>query len=193
MGINYGLDSGTSTSGIPVLKLHGSLNWALNSGRVIPLLLGDYFQKYHINPFHESGECKIPIRTQLKEYFTKHTDIEVEAEPVIVPPTWNKAEHHQILAQVWGRAAKELGEAEYIFIIGYSLSETDAFFRLLYALGTVGDTPLKRIEIFNPDSSGEIHNRYESLMGPGAKKRFNHSRLKFHNSIGVIESYFPKS
>ena len=108
-----------------------------------------------------------------------------------MPPTWNKAEYHQILSKVWGRAAKELGEAEYIFIIGYSLTETDVFFRLLYALGTVGNTPLRKIEVFNPDDSGATRNRFESLMGPGAIARFDYKAIRFEDSIGIITRYFP--
>ena len=193
IGIDYGLDSDSSPRYLPLLKLHGSLNWASSSkdGSVIPLQLGDYLQKYHIMGFQDISDCRIPIGTQLKEYFSKHTDIEVEAEPIIVPPTWNKAEHHQILSQVWGRAAKELGEAEYIFIIGYSLTETDVFFRLLYALGTVGNTPLRKIEVFNPDDSMATRNRFESLMGPGAIARFDYKAIRFENSIGIIRGYFP--
>jgi hypothetical protein len=38
---------------------------------------------------------------------------------------------------VWRTAAQHLSEAEHIFIIGYSLPETDQFFRYLYGLGTV--------------------------------------------------------
>ncbi len=193
LGVDYGLSSSTSSEYVPLLKLHGSLNWASNSkdGSIVPLTFGDYLQKYSIKfPMHIS-ECRIPIGTQLKEYFSNHTDIEVEAEPVIVPPTWNKAEHHQILSQVWGRAAKELGEAEYIFIIGYSLSETDAFFRLLYALGSVGDKPLKKIEVFNPDDSEETRNRFQSLMGPGAIARFDYKQFDFSQSISKIKNYFP--
>jgi hypothetical protein len=193
IGPDYGFDSGTSSGALPLLKLHGSLNWASKAkdNSVIPLKLQDYFTKYSIQGFRETGTCSIPIGAQLQEYFSKHTDIEVKAEPVIVPPTWNKTEHQQILSQVWGRAARELGEAEYIFIIGYSLTETDVFFRLLYALGTVSDTPLKKIEVFNPDNSAKIRSRFASLMGSGAISRFNYIPLGFSDSISLIKTYFP--
>lgn len=193
LSIDYALDPSTSHGSVPVplLKLHGSLNWALSSDGVTPLTLRDYLQKYSIHGFKEAGNVSIPIGTQLKEYFSQYTTTEVKAEPVIVPPAWNKAEYHQILSRVWGRAAKELGEAEYIFIIGYSLTETDAFFRLLYALGTVGDKPLKRIDVFNPDDSEQILNRFKSLMGSGAIARFHYNKTRFSDSIGEIRGYFP--
>jgi len=150
--MDYCLGDNISSDSIPLLKLHGSLNWALRSDdlHVIPLTLRDYLQKYRPSRFQDIQYCHIPIGTQLQEYFSKYTDTKVDAEPVLVPPTWNKAEHHHILSQVWGRAAKELGEAEYIFIIGYSLSETDAFFRLLYALVQLGICLLRKLRSLIP-------------------------------------------
>lgn len=193
IGLDYGLDSSISTAIVPLLKLHGSLNWAskADDSSVIPLTLDNYLQIYHAPTSSESNIYYIHIGTQLQEYFSKHAKIEVKAEPVIVPPTWNKAEHHQTLSRVWSRAAKELGEAEYVFIIGYSLPETDAFFRLLYALGTVGDIPFKKIEVFNPDITGAVRSRFESLMGLGAMARFQYIDIDFAMSIPRIRTYFP--
>ena len=45
-------------------------------------------------------------------------DVALRLEPVIVPPSWNKGEHHQILSKVWGRAAREMGEA-----VGFGVQE----------------------------------------------------------------------
>jgi hypothetical protein len=192
IGQDYGLGSSTVPGAVPLLKLHGSLNWALkvDDNNVIPLTLDKYLQVYHANPFHDTSICYVPIGTQLEEYFSKQ-NIKVKAEPVIVPPTWNKVEQHKALSQVWACAAKELGEAEYIFIIGYSLPETDAFFRLLYALGTVGDVPFKKIEVFNPENSGKTRKRFEALLGSGAIARFNYEPLNFAQSISIIRHYFP--
>ena len=89
----------------------------------------------------------IPISSHLQEFFKKEGTV-VEPQPVIVPPAWNKADYHHTLSKVWSRSASELEEAEYIFVIGYSLPPTDAFFKLLYALGTVGSTPIRKIVVF---------------------------------------------
>lgn len=177
-----------------LLKLHGSLNWAAreDNGMVHPLTLQEYLSKYSYNGFGKSGDCKIPIGSQLQEYYTRFTDIKVKAEPVIVPPAWNKADYHQLLAKIWGTAAKELEEAEYIFILGYSLPETDAFFRLLFGIGTVGKKPLKKVVVYNPDESGVIEQRFKSMLGPGALARFEYKPLKFENSIADIRMLFPK-
>lgn len=179
---------------INLLKLHGSLNWAVRSdtGSVKPLTLQEYFSRYSYNGTEERGTCSIAIGSQLQEYYSKFTDVQVNAEPVIVPPAWNKADYHQLLSTIWGTSAKELEEAEYIFIIGYSLPETDAFFRLLYGLGTVGYKPLKKIIVYNPDGSGVTEDRFRKMMGPGALARFEYKPLKFKESISDIKGIFPK-
>ena len=178
-----------------LLKLHGSLNWAVrtNDGSVQPLTLQEYFSKYSYQGFgEERSTCHIPIGSQLQEFYSQHTDVEVKPEPVIVPPTWNKADYHHLLSTIWGQAAKELEEAEYIYIIGYSLPETDAFFRLLYGLGTVGNTPLKKVSVYNPDSSGEIEQRFREMLGPGALARFEFRSLYFSKCVNDIQSSFPQ-
>ena len=195
LGPVYGFGPSVNTQyPVNLLKLHGSLNWAVRSdtGTVQPLTLQEYFSKYSYNGYEEYGSCKIPIGSQLQEYFSKHTELQVNAEPVIVPPAWNKADYHQLLSTIWGTSAKELEEAEYIFIIGYSLPETDAFFRLLYGLGTVGVKPLKKVVVYNPDTSGVIESRFKQMMGPGALARFEYKPLTFDSSISDIKKLFPE-
>lgn len=195
LGPVYGFGSEVS-AGIPtnLLKLHGSLNWAVRSDteEVLPLTLQDYFSKYSHKGYKAGDSCNIPIGSELQDYYTKFTNEKINQEPVIVPPTWNKTDYHHLLANIWGLAAKELEEAEYIFIIGYSLPETDAFFRLLYGLGTVGATPLKKIAAFNPDSTGTIEQRFRDMLGPGALARFDFRELTFDKSIDDIRPMFPK-
>jgi hypothetical protein len=182
----------TDCSVTPLLKLHGSLNWASRStdNAIIPLSLSEYFKHYSLRFPQDYVDLKIPIGSQLKEYYSRFSKEQVNNEPFIVPPTWNKADHYASINSVWTRAAYDLGEAEYIFIIGYSLPETDFFFRLLYALGTVSDTPLKSIEIFNPDNSNSIRERFESILGAGAKARYKYNTYTFHDSIPIIKNRF---
>jgi len=194
IGPDYGIppDPGARNP-VQLLKLHGSLNWAVrkDSDSVYPLQLNKFFEKYNIQGFDTHGTCKVEIGSKLQEYFTTFTDVEVQKEPVIVPPTWNKADYHQSLSKIWATAADHLSEAEQIFIIGYSLPETDAFFRLLYGLGTVGNNPLKRIVVYNPDDSGQVEQRFRDMLGPGAVARFEYVPFIFSGSISPIKSYFP--
>lgn len=189
--VDYGL--GKDNGDLPVLKLHGSLNWAYCSTceKVIPWYLHEFFKKrsWQIFPGDDRRYVTLNIGSQLDKF--THCNSEVHKEPVIVPPTWNKTEYHQTLSQVWSRAASELSDAENIFVIGYSLPESDAFFRYLYALGTVGKTPLTRFWVFNPDKLGKTRDRFEKLLGPGAQVRFRYFPVTFETSIGIIKEEFP--
>lgn len=179
---------------VPLLKLHGSLNWATEktSRKIRPLHLTSYFQYYHYNGYENQGSTHVPIGSQLVEYFSRFASTEVDPEPVIVPPSWNKADYHAALSDVWAAAAKHLSEAEHIYVIGYSLPETDSFFRHLYALGSVGATPLRKIAVFNPDSTGVTDARFQALLGPGAKARYEYHLSTFEQAIGHIRTLFPK-
>jgi hypothetical protein len=194
-GPDYRIDGLTfSSHPIPLLKLHGSLNWAteIETNRILPLHLNNYFSAYNWTPFGQDRGICLTVGAHLKEYFSRKEAKVVNEEPLIIPPSWNKADYHSALSDVWAMAAKHLSEAEYIFIIGYSLPATDSFFRHLYALGCVGDAPLRKIAVFNPDSSGETEKRFRELLGPGAAARFEYHQQTFANSISTIRSYFPK-
>lgn len=197
LGPNYVIDSSPQKhQAIDLHKLHGSLNWATEkeTGVIRPLHLHHYFQKYSIHGFDERSEVRLPIGSHLVEYFTRHATpaIDVESEPVIVPPSWNKADYHEALSTIWSSAANHLSEAESIFIIGYSLPETDSFFRHLYALGSVGKSALRRIVVFNPDASGETDKRFRALLGPGSVARYEYLPMTFDQSIDHIRQWFPK-
>jgi hypothetical protein len=178
---------------IPLLKLHGSLNWATvkETRKIQPLHLSEYFQqhKYSYSGYGQS-ETDVPIGSRLFGHFKCVKRIAVVPEPVIVPPSWNKADYHSALSDVWASAATHLSEAEQIFIIGYSLPETDSFFRHLYALGSVGAAPLRRIAVFNPDTSGATDKRFQALLGPGARARYEYHTIPFDQAIDHIKKLF---
>ena len=178
---------------IPLLKLHGSLNWATEttSRKIRPLHLMNYFQHYRYSGRAKHSSTRVHIGSQLVEYFNRHESTAVDPEPVIVPPSWNKADYHAALSNVWASAAQHLSEAEHIYVIGYSLPETDSFFRHLYALGSVGTTPLRRIAVFNPDNKGAVDGRFKALLGPGASARYEYHAIDFLNAINQIRALFP--
>lgn len=181
---------------VDLLKLHGSLNWATDKATngIKPLHLVDYFSVYSLPLGFEQPEIALPIGTQLEQVFRNHiaNKCDVESEPVIVPPSWNKTDYHKALSDVWAAAAQHLSEAESIYIIGYSLPETDSFFRHLFALGSVGKSTLRRIQVFNPDESGAIDARFRSLLGPGAIARYSYHPSPFSKAIEEIRKCFPK-
>jgi hypothetical protein len=187
----YGLNGDpaiTAPRKVPLLKLHGSISWGFSEQNgtktVTPLRLGNLLSRANF-VFTRTGPFHWPFSTALKN--AGMTD-----EPVLVPPTWNKADSHRALEKVWSLAAHELSEAENIIVIGYSMPETDSFFRHLYALGTVGGTMLRRFWVFNPNPS--IERRFHDLLGPGAEGRFEFNprgHQTFTDAIAYLRSVFP--
>jgi hypothetical protein len=182
-GVDYGFP-GAPAGALPVLKLHGSLHWAACSqcSGVVPLELTD--RRYA----PEVTSVKLDFSDHLGKL--RHCDAPVGPDPVIVPPTSNKVDYHVRLSSVWAAAARELAFADNIFVIGYSLPETDVFFRYLYALGTVGRHVLERFWIFDPDGTGTVKSRFLSMLGPGVERRFAHERVTFEDAIPMIAQTF---
>ncbi len=187
LGPNYHLmGHAESKESVSLLKLHGSINWGSSSDydQIIPYDLHKYFKNYSFDRiFSDVSSVKIPIGTHLNE---QKDSLKIDGEPVIVPPTWNKSLNHSELSKVWSQAAIELEEAENILVIGFSLPETDMFFKHLYALGTVGDLTLKKFWVFDPDESGSVKKRYENMLGSGALRRFDYQPLTFEDAIPFI-------
>ena len=156
----------------------------------MPWPLEGYFHKYNWQWLDQETEyVELTLGTQLKE-FMHCSEKSVTPNPIIVPPTWNKTEYHESLSRVWSKAAKELASAENIIIIGYSLPPSDPFFHFLYSLGTVGDKPLKRFWVFNPDNTGLVEKRFKDMLGPAATARYKYFTQKFDTAIGTIRQEF---
>ncbi|MBI5360759.1 MAG: SIR2 family protein [Planctomycetes bacterium] len=170
--IDYCLEEVQNNQALKLLKLHGSLNWGKCECGTTYVLPWDKFK--YTSSFLTIGA------TLLSQIHCENKTI----EPVLVPPTWNKGAYHSELRNVWRQAAKELSEAENIFIIGYSLPESDIFFKYLFALGTVGKAFLKKIWVYNPDPA--VENRFKALIGKGIEKKFKFIQKPFSEVIYSI-------
>lgn len=190
LNFTYGLKDGEQ--GVPLLKLHGSLNWGRTKGEkrtIAPYDLRHYAQTYRLQHWFKGDD-----NPQLPSPITKHAveqlkqqGNDVEDEPVLVPPTWSKGEYHREIANVWSRAARELERARYIFVLGYSLPETDQFFRLLFALGTEGQSILSKIAVFDPKPE-PVESRFREMLGHAALERFEVFAQQFGEGLSTIES-----
>ena len=109
----------------------------------------------------------------------RRTGLVSERRAHLVPPTWNKTQYHEYFAKIWSRAADELSDAQDITVIGYSLPESDAFFRDLVALGLEGATRLRRFTVVDPDT--KVAERFNRLLGPDARHRFTHVQAPFED------------
>jgi hypothetical protein len=85
-----------------------------------------------------------------------------------------------------------LQDASVIVVSGYSLPETDHFFRYLFALGTMGQTRLKRFFVLDPKME-DVSPRYKNLLGPLAKQRFQSNPCTFQTFASNLEKFirFP--
>lgn len=179
------------SNSVPLMKLHGSLNWARcrKCEEIIPWSISAFFKKYTFNYLEEGHSVRLDIASKLPSSGLKHCEEDVKPHPAIVPPTWNKTEYHKGLSRVWSRAAQELSDAEHIVVVGYSLPESDLFFRYLFALGSVGSARIKNFLVFDPDE--KVSNRFERLIGSGIRNRFQFERQTFRNAIGLLTQKFP--
>ena len=185
----YGFSSEIKEGKIPLYKLHGSINWGKEtvSGKIRPFYLQKYISEYISRVAVSNSNINLRIGSKIQEYF-KNNQIQVESEPVIIPPSWNKLSYNESISEVWEKASMALEKSEYIFIIGYSLPETDSFFKLLFALGTEGDTLLKKLVVINPDIL--VKDRFLSFLGPAAKERFEYHEIGIEDSFSIIKQCF---
>lgn len=188
LGVDYGISEEPDDNYsrlIPIIKLHGSLNWSTVGDEVVPLYLSEFYEATPDNaiPMFRKDMSSFPLRIadNLASKIRGSDGV-----PVIVPPSWNKFRSYSSISGVWARAAKELSEATAIYIAGYSLPETDSFFKQLYALGTHGDTWLKRIRVYNPDESRGP--TFKAMLGPSATDAYEFFPFTFDITLSHILS-----
>ncbi len=86
-----------------------------------------------------------------------------EEVPIIIPPSWRKGEM-AIFDGIWRYAYESIKEANDIYFIGYSLPETDTYFKNLLAVSLSKSKKLKRVIVVNSDNSGNTEGRYRKLI-----------------------------
>jgi hypothetical protein len=187
-------------SQIPLIKLHGSINWGRCkrcNDEVVPWHLADFIDKRPLTgmdsvnsgPYRSTGgpnELHIQIGSAVPGF--RHecgTMLEIKT-PAIVPPTWEKTEYNVGFENMWAHAANQLAEAENVIVIGYSLPKTDQFFPILYALGTVSRSILKRFWVFDPDPDGTVEGRFLEMLGEAARQKFERKRVTFANAFPFL-------
>lgn len=192
IGPDYCLGATVSRDAIPLHKLHGSLNWGVRKDGSQAREILDYPLSEVLRLQEYSGSFRaLRIGSELPSLLRKRYSVDVFDEPLIVPPSWNKADYHQKLSDVWSSAARHLSEADRIFVLGYSLPSTDSFFRHLYALGSLGDSPLRSFEVFDPSPpGGDVDRRFREMLGPGAIARYAYHPLRFGEAVQRIRTRY---
>ncbi|MHB8838315.1 MAG: hypothetical protein ACYC7F_05120 [Gemmatimonadaceae bacterium] len=179
----YGLGGPRDNAAVSLLKLHGSLNWARCTGcgaiTVVPMaqLLGTTGVFRAIRGRLNVIRAEIAFET-LNSCSCGATG---RREVGLAPPSVNKGLYYQSFKPAWLLAARELSEAEEIFIIGYSLPTSDLFFRDLFALALAGPARVKKIEVVN--TYGGVADAVKNMLGPKLKPLVQYSPETFENWI----------
>ena len=131
--VDYCLVESKDTSGraVELLKLHGSLNWAVcpKCRRILPkrvaLTVNELENKWELEGTAPKNTfLAIPMRlVRMSGVTFKATscgacNVDRNPDPMIVPPTASKACLHRELSSVWKRAAHWLSRADNVFVIG---------------------------------------------------------------------------
>jgi NAD-dependent SIR2 family protein deacetylase len=186
---DYGLDTYKATPSIPILKLHGSINWGKcpKCNSINPWPIDEYVRTKESAIINErTNRIKIRPGTAISVRICPTCNYALENRPFIVPPTWNKTQYHMAISDVWSNAAAHLREAENVFVVGYSLPDTDYFFRYLYSIGTMGKTRLKNFIVCNPDRS--VDNKFQSMLGQQAVDRYRFVKEQFSAALAIMRT-----
>ncbi len=150
--------------GIPVLKLHGSVNWFVDDENVVTV----------------EGRI-MSLDSGMHVPWTTASDYEYQGTPLIVPPTFLKPDLRAELRHVWTTAADVLRQAELLIFVGYSFPESDI--EMLYLLATcLWQNPRLRQIIVADMNASAIVQRLYSQQHPKLGSHFTHHLRAIHGS-----------
>jgi hypothetical protein len=129
---------------------------------------------FHVGPDPAKVRLRKPSLAKL------HGSVDTD---VVVPPTWNKALNHDLLAS-WKLAFKLLAETNHIRIIGYSLPIADAYVKYLLKAAVIHAPHLKSIDVICLDNTGEVRDRYERFV------EFNRFRFSQRSVVDYLETHY---
>jgi SIR2-like domain len=135
-----------------ILKLHGSVNWAIPKG-----------SRSQFSVFEDYDQ----LRAQ-----------NFVAE--LIPPSWRK-EFTGSIRNVWEAARYEISRATRLVVIGFSVPETDQHFKYLLAAGIQDNISLREIVFVDPSAEAvEVNARrmFSELQRPTFPIRFVAKRLE---------------
>jgi hypothetical protein len=149
-----------SDSDIPVLKLHGSVNWTAE----------------------DSSSKGLVVHGTYSDLVSRGMN------PMLVPPTWRKTMDGEMLA-VWDAAVAALRTATRIIIIGYSMPHTDQHFKYLLAAGLQNNISLRQILFVNDKASELRESLFKVLRDDLAPNLIRLCPLPAANFIAGNSSY----
>ena len=154
---------------IPILKLHGSVNFPQPASRK-----------------RESSASKAidPDFTDLPRALD---------DPYILPPIFNKTSSGPTV--MWKEALNQLREAKNVTIVGYSLPRTDIYMQYFLKSALGPNLNLNKITVFNPllynEGRQEMEDRYASCFAPQLRNRivFKPHHERYEGQPGTFEHF----
>lgn len=140
-----------SQNGIPLFKLHGSVNW-YSSGQAVNVedqVVGVRGRVTH------SGSLPRACTANYK----------FEAAPLLVAPTFLKPQLSEALGLAWQGAYKAIKDAERLIFIGYSFPLSDNEMKYFLAAALRENTKIRRILVVDPDADKIV----ERLKSPNSR------------------------
>jgi hypothetical protein len=152
-------DEGVARGGLPLLKLHGSINWV--AGR------------------RKNRMTRPPTAYAEYEHARKAGEV-----PVLVPPSWAKT-FSGVLLDVWNEAVERLSTATRIIVIGFSMPATDTHFKYLLAAGLRENVSLREILFVNPDA--EMQMRIDGAFTEYAPTTLHSAAFERFSSWSIVD------
>lgn len=149
------------TADVPLLKLHGSINWAYPGRRLGKLTVHGSYRDVR----------------------------ELGLVPQLVPPTWRKT-FDGALSHVWDEALRRISTATRLIVLGFSMPPTDLHFKYLMAAGLRENLSLREI-VFVDQNPGAVKERAEQMFGELTRRpivRIVHSDIMQFLTQGHLES-----
>ncbi len=181
MPLDYCLES-KGHSSYEYLKLHGSINWFKCQNCHKLTVFSDFSHSLVIRA--ENRTTNYLDVSRFKDGGSCCSNRNVNA--LIIPPTWNKTDYYNDIFPVWKAATDALATAEHIIIIGYSLPESDMFFKYMCALGAEGKSRIKNICVIDPDNN--VGERFAKIIGDNLKSRFEYASKSFEDSFPKLQT-----
>jgi hypothetical protein len=156
---NSNAEGKLSSHSVAVLKLHGSINWAVPKGK----------------------------RTEVASYMDPDALLANGLIPELLPPTWRK-DSLSTFSQIWRRALDSISTATRLVVIGFSIPPTDLHFRYLLAAGLRNNISLREIVFVDPNTA-DLEARSKSIFANpehnAARVRFQSCSLESFCAKGL--------
>lgn len=170
---------------VRVIKLHGSVNWMLNpefdpqinsgAAQYRVIVLDDYQSTWTYQQAYENNR-------KSKGGFPPTL--------LLAPPIWSKdlRDLNAPLSNVWNAAVRAIETATRIIVIGYSMPQTDPYFKYLLAAGLSENISLRKLFFINPILSLQVLPGKENAPEEMKTRLFNVIRKHFQEQDRLVLS-----